>query len=55
MNDYDSFINLCEKNNISYRTTKIYDENNNAYPCVWLKVGHVEFGNDKIIKNIVTY
>lgn len=54
-NDYDAVIILCVKNGFNYREIPAYDEKGKAYPCIWFNTGHIEFDNDKMIKNIVTY
>ena len=55
MNDYDKFIELCEKNEFNFREHVAYDENSKPHPCIWLSTGHVEFDDNKMIKNIVCY
>ena len=55
MNDYDKCIELCEKNEFNFREHVAYDENGKPHPCIWLSTGHVEFDDNKMIKNIVCY
>lgn len=54
MNDLEKVIELLEKNNINYRQTPIYGEDNSEGVAIWLDVGHIEF-EDNMIHNIVTY
>lgn len=55
ISDYDCIIELLNKNNVPYREIESYNEQNVAFPCIWLNVGHIEFHQDKSISNIVTY
>lgn len=55
IDDYSAIKELLDKNNISYRDIDSYDENNKAYPCIWLDTGHIEFNEYGMITNIVTY
>ena len=55
IDDYSAIKELLDKNNISYRDIDSYDENNKAYPCIWLDIGHIEFNEYGMITNIVTY
>lgn len=48
---------LLEKYNIGFHTTLIYNEDNEISGwAIWLnKGGHIEFGLNRMIKNVVTY
>ena len=46
---------LLDINKITYRVTKIYDENGNQYVAIWLNTGHFEFDENGMLSNIVDY
>lgn len=58
MTDMDKFCELLEKNNLDFRTTPIYDteDNSNCGRAVWLaKGGHAEFDFNGKLTNVVPY
>ena len=56
MNDLEYLIILFNKNGIDYHITEVYnDSNERSGQAMWLKVGHIEFDNDGMLTNIVTY
>lgn len=55
MTDLEKTIELLEKNNIPYRQTKIYGEDNTEGIAIWFSIGHVEFGKCGKLHNVVPY
>ena len=56
MNDLEYLIILFNNNGIDYHITEIYSDNNERCgQAIWLKVGHIEFSNNGMLSNIVTY
>ena len=55
LNDYDCLIELFKQNGMNYREVESYNSQNQAFPCIWLDVGHIEFNRNYMISNIVTY
>ena len=53
--DIDTLELLLGMNNIPYRESVIYDENNKKFIAVWLDNGHIEFDEKGNINNIVTF
>ncbi len=56
MNDLEYLIILFNKNKVDYRITEMYDDSNERCgQAMWLNVGHIEFNNEGMLINIVTY
>lgn len=57
MTDLQAICELFYKNEIDFRKTVLYnDDNRICGEAIWLeKIGHIEFDKDENLKNIVIY
>lgn len=56
MTDLQATLELLNKHGIGFRTTVLYNENNQICgTAVWLDVGHIEFDKDEKLKSLVRY
>ena len=56
MTDLQVTLELLDKNEINFRKTVLYNENNQICgTVVWLNVGHFEFDKYENLKNVVVY
>lgn len=56
MSEFDKAINMLDKNNIPYRITQLWEDNNKFVGyAIWLNVGHYEFDLNGDLSNVVDY